>query len=59
MNDVDELKIDDLPSIIFYPGNAKEEEPLEMKERNIENIEKFVMKYSYNKIPEEEINQDL
>ena len=59
LNDVDDLNINDFPTIVFYPGNGKDEEPLEINERNVDSIEKFVIKYSYNKIPEEEINQDL
>ena len=59
LNDVDDLNINDFPTIVFYPGNGKDEEPLEIKERDVDSIEKFVIKYSYNKIHEEEINQDL
>ena len=59
LNDVEDLNINDFPTIVFYPGNGKDEEPLEIKERDVDSIEKFVIKYSYNKIHEEEINQDL
>ena len=60
-NDVDEFQIHNFPTIYFYPGNAKDQEPIEMKGRkhSIESIEKFILKHAYNKIPEEDKNQDL
>ena len=59
LNDVENLQIHNFPTIMFYPGNVKDEEPLEIKERDIESIETFIIKNSYNKNIEEEINQDL
>ena len=55
LNDVDDLQINNFPTIVFYPGNAKNIEPLEIKENNnIENIEKFIMTNAFNKNNEEE-----
>ena len=61
LNDVDEFNIHNFPTIIFYPGNKKDEEPIEMKGRkqSSESLEKFILKHAYNKNPEEEKNQDL
>ena len=56
LNDIDELQIHTFPTIVFYPGNAKNKEPLEMKGRknNIEAIKKFIVTNAYNLIKEEE-----
>ena len=63
LNDVDELQIHNFPTILFYPGNAKDEEPLEMKGRknSIQSIEKFILKHAYNKIsePEKEVKEEI
>ena len=61
LNDVDEFQIHNFPTIMFYPGNAKDQEPIELKGRknSIEILEKFITKNAYNKIQEEEKNPDL
>ena len=61
LNDVDDLQIHTFPTIVFYPGNEKDKEPLEIKENNnIDNIEKFIMANAFNKNNEdEERNSEL
>ena len=61
LNDVDQFQIHSFPTIIFYPGNAKDDEPIELKGRknSIELIEKFILKHAYHKYTEEEKNPDL
>ena len=61
-NDVnDDIEINNFPTIVFYPGNAKDKEPIVMKGRkdNIVNIEKFIKKYAFHPINDDEINHDL
>ena len=61
LNDIDELQIHSFPTIAFYPGNAKDKEPLQMKGRksDIEAIEKFITSNAYTMIKTEENNSDL
>ena len=61
LNDVEEFQIHHFPTILFYPGNAKDQEPIELKGRknSPEIIEKFIKKNAYNKIIEEEQNSEL
>ena len=61
-NDVnDDIEINNFPTIVFYPGNAKDKEPIVMKGRkdNIVNIEKFIKKYAFHSITDDEISHDL
>ena len=46
---------------MFYPGNAKDDEPIELKGRknSVEILEKFILKHAYNKAQEEEKNPEL
>ena len=46
---------------MFYPGNAKSDEPIELKgkKNSVEIIEKFIINNAYNKIKEEERNTEL
>lgn len=57
LNDVDEVQIHNFPTILFYPGNGKDKEPLEIKgkKNSIEMIEKFIIKNGYHKYTEEKI----
>ena len=58
--DIDELQIHSFPTIVFYPGNTKDKEPLQMKGRknDVEAIEKFITSNAYTMIKTEE-NSDL
>ena len=51
LNDIDELQIHNFPTIVFYPGNAKDKEPVELKGRknSAEILEKFILKNAYHK----------
>ena len=51
LNDIDKLQIHNFPTIVFYPGNAKDKEPVELKGRknSAEILEKFILKNAYHK----------
>ena len=54
-NDVEGYQIHNFPTIKFYPGNAKDKEPLSFHTRkNITNLFNFVKNHSYHKIIDEE-----
>ena len=61
LNDIDELQFHYFPTIMLYPGNAKDQEPIELKGRknSVEIIEKFIKKNAFNKIIEPEVNSEL
>ena len=61
LNDVEDFQIHNFPTIMFYPGNAKDDEPIELKGRknSVEILEKFILKHAYNKAQEEEKNPEL
>ena len=54
VNDVEGYVIHKFPTIKFYPGNAKDKEPLEFFTRkNIDSLFKFIKKNAYNIIIED------
>ena len=61
LNDIEDLQFHYFPTIMFYPGNAKDQEPIELKGRknSAEIIEKFIMKHAFNKINQDEVNSEL
>ena len=61
LNDVEQFQIHHFPTVMFYPGNAKSDEPIELKgkKNSVEIIEKFIINNAYNKIKEEERNTEL
>ena len=50
LNDIEDYIIYDYPSIRFYKGNAKNEEPLSFNDFNINNLYDFIKNNAYNKI---------
>ena len=57
-NEVEGLQINKFPTIKFYPGNAKDKEPLGyFTRRNITGLYNFIKKNAYNKIIEDESNK--
>ena len=61
LNDIEELTFHYFPTIMLYPGNAKDQEPIELKgkKNSVEIIEKFIKKHAFNKIIEPEVNSEL
>jgi protein disulfide-isomerase A1 len=54
MNDVEGYEIQKFPTIKFYPGNAKDKEPLEFFTRkNIDSLFSFIKNNTYHKIIED------
>ena len=59
LNDVEDYQIHNFPTIKFYPGNAKDKEPLSFYTRkNINSLFKFIKKNAYHKIIDEEEKKD-
>ena len=55
VNDVEGYQINNFPTFKFYPGNAKDKDPLNFyTRRNITSLIKFVKTHSYHKIIDEE-----
>ena len=55
VNDVEGYAVHNFPTIKFYPGNAKDKEPLEINTGgNVDNLLKFIKKNAYTKIIDEE-----
>ena len=53
-NEVENIPITGFPTILFFPGNKKKDNPIHYKgKRTTEEIIKFIKYYSYNKIKEE------
>ena len=65
-NEVESIAITGFPTIMFFPGNKKNQNPIEYKgKRTTEDIISFIINNSYNKIiyneeeeEEEEVNDD-
>ena len=55
VNDVEEYQIHNFPTTKFYPGNAKDKQPLNFHSRkNINSLLKFIKKNAFNKIIDDE-----
>ena len=55
VNDVEGYLIHTFPTIKFYPGNAKDKDPLDFDTRkSIDDLYKFIKNNAYNKIIDEE-----
>ena len=55
VNDVEEYQIHNFPTTKFYPGNAKDKQPLNFHSRkNINSLLKFIKKNAFNKIVDDE-----
>ena len=55
LNDIEGYQIHNFPTIKFYPGNAKDKEPLNFHTRkNIDSLYRFLKNNTYTKIIEEE-----
>ena len=61
LNDIEDVQFHYFPTIMLYPGNDKESEPVELKgkKNSVEIIEKFIKKNAFNKIIEPEVNSEL
>ena len=58
INDVEGYQINNFPTIFFYPGNAKDKEPLSYESiDNINGIYSFLKENAFNKIIEEDSNK--
>jgi protein disulfide isomerase len=50
-NDVESISITGFPTLMFFPGNKKNQSPIEYKgKRNTADIISFIKYYSYNKV---------
>ena len=59
-NEVENIPIAGFPTILFFPGNKKNEKPIQYKgQRNTEELIKFIKKYSYNKIEDKEEDEEI
>lgn len=59
-NEIDSVIIHGFPIIKFYPGDKKDNSPLEYRgEKTIKDIINFIKKYAYNKVILEEEISDL
>ena len=55
LNDIEDVQIHNFPTIAFYPGNAKDKEPLSFyKRRNTTSLLNFIKKNAYHKIIDED-----
>ena len=55
-NEVEQVTIKGFPTILFFPGNKKKENPIEYKgKRTTKDVIKFIKEYSFHKI---EIDDD-
>ena len=55
VNDVEGIQIQSFPTFRFYPGNAKDKEPLSFYTRkNIDSLYRFIRNNTYTKIIDEE-----
>ena len=60
MNEVEGYQIHKFPTIKFYPGNAKNKEPLDcFTRRNITELYNFIKKNAFNKIIEKDDNKTI
>ena len=58
-NEVENIPITGFPTILFFPGNKKKENPITYKgNRTTDDIIEFIKYYSYNKINEESENKN-
>ena len=58
INDVEDYIIHTFPTIKFYPGNAKDKEPLSFHTRkNVTSLLNFIKKNAYHKIIDEDENK--
>ena len=58
-NEVENIPITGFPTLLFFPGNKKKDNPIQYKgKRTTEDIIEFIKYYSYNKIKEESNNDD-
>ena len=59
LNDIEGYQIHNFPTFKFYPGNAKDKEPLSFHTRkNITKLYKFIKRKSFHKIIDDEENED-
>ena len=65
LNDIDDVQVHNFPTIAFYPGNAKDKDPILLRGKksttDADIIENFIKKHAYTLIKEEPktINSDL
>ena len=59
-NEIESVTISGFPTILFFPGNKKKEEPIKYNgKRTTEDVIKFIRTYSYNKIKDDnDINKE-
>ena len=58
INDIEDYIIHSFPTIKFYPGNAKDKEPLSFHTRkNVTSLLNFIKKNAYHKIIDEDENK--